>query len=192
MLKNIFQLAVTFINRLAYSRKFVLVTTVAVIPVIILTYQLASKLGADIDFARKEQKGVAYLLPTLNLLQHVQQHRGAANTFLSGDATFKDIMTQKNVLIVEDIAAINSMEQAYGVDLQSGERWLEIKDEWQSLQNEVDTLTATESFDRHTALIDKIFCIPYLHRRQIQLVFRPEYRYLFSYDFGGEIVPTNG
>ncbi len=156
MQKMIFQPSINFLNRLTYSRKFLLITVVFLVPIIILTYQLASQFGADINFARKERKGVAYLSPTLSLLQHVQQHRGAANTFLSGDATFKDIMAQKQALIVEDIAAIDSVEQAYGIELKSSERWQEIKNEWQSLQNEVDTLTAAESFDRHTALIDKI------------------------------------
>ncbi len=156
MQKMIFQPSINFLNRLTYSRKFLLITVVFLVPIIILTYQLASQFGADINFARKERRGVAYLSPTLSLLQHVQQHRGAANTFLSGDTSFKDIMAQKQALIVEDIAAIDSVEQAYGIELKSSERWQEIKNEWQSLQNEVDTLTAAESFDRHTALIDKI------------------------------------
>jgi methyl-accepting chemotaxis protein len=156
MQKMIFQPSINLLNRLTYSRKFLLITVVFLIPIVILTYQLASQFGADIDFSSKERKGAAYLGPTLSLLQHVQQHRGAANTFLSGDATFKEIMSQKRSLVAEDIAAIDAVEQTYSVDLQSSERWLEIKNEWQSLQDEVNTLTTAESFDRHTALIDKI------------------------------------
>ena len=156
MQRMIFQPSINLLNRLTYSRKFLLITVVFLVPIVILTYQLASQFGADIDFSSKEREGAAYLSPTLSLLQHVQQHRGAANTFLSGDATFKEIMSQKRALVAEDIAAIDSVEQTYGVELQASEHWLEIKNEWQSLQNEVNTLTAAESFDRHTALIAKI------------------------------------
>ena len=156
MQRLIFQPSTNFMNRLTYSRKFLLITIVFLIPITILTYQLAAQFGADIDFVRKELKGAAYLRPTLSLLQHMQQHRGAANTFLSGDLTFKDIMIQKQALIVEDIAAIDSVEQIYGIELSSSERWQEIKNEWQDLQKQVETLTAAESFDLHTTLIAKI------------------------------------
>ena len=84
MQRLIFQPSINFMNRLTYSRKFLLITIVFLIPITILTYQLAAQFGADLDFVRKELKGAAYLRPTLSLLQHMQQHRGAANTFLSG------------------------------------------------------------------------------------------------------------
>jgi methyl-accepting chemotaxis protein len=156
MQKMIFQTAVSIMNRLLYSRKMMLLTAVFLIPITILTFQLAGQFQTDIDFARQERKGVEYLRPTLSLLQHMQQHRGASNTFLSGDATFKDVMAQKQAAITEDIAAIDAVEQTYGGEFLSSERWLAIKTEWQSLQDEVEGLTSAESFDRHTTLIAHI------------------------------------
>jgi methyl-accepting chemotaxis protein len=152
----IFQPAIAFLNRMTFSRKLLLLSAVFLVPILILTYQLASQLGANIDFAIQERKGVAYLVPTLNLLQHMQQHRGASNTFLSGDPTFKNTMLQKQTAINEDIAAIDAVEQQYGAEFQSGGRWQAIKVEWQTLKTEVDTLKPAQSFDRHTALIAKV------------------------------------
>ncbi len=152
----IFQPAIAFLNRMTFSRKLLLLSAVFLVPILILTYQLASQLGANIDFAIQERKGVAYLVPTLNLLQHMQQHRGASNTFLSGDPTFKNTMLQKQTAINEDIAAIDVVEQQYGAEFQSGGRWQAIKVEWQTLKTEVDTLKPAQSFDRHTALIAKV------------------------------------
>ncbi len=156
MQKRIFQSAITIMNRLTYSGKMLLLTAVFLIPIAILTYQLASQLGTGIDFTRQERKGVEYLRPTLSLLQHVQQHRGAANTFLSGDKSFKDIMAQKQASIKEDFAAVDAVNQFYGSEFKTAERWQALKSEWQTLQNEVENLTAAESFDRHTTLIAKI------------------------------------
>jgi len=133
-----------------------LITVVFLIPIVILTYQLATQFGADIAFINQERKGAAYLRPTLNLLQHAQQHRGAANTYLSGDETFKAVMSEKQALIAEDIAAIDAVDALYGTDLESVQPWQEIKDEWQGLLDQMDTLTAADSFDRHTELISKI------------------------------------
>ncbi|MBI5712393.1 MAG: hypothetical protein HZC38_03040, partial [Chloroflexi bacterium] len=80
MQKIIFQLAISFMNRLTYSRKMLVVSAVFLIPIAILIYQLAAIFGADIYFTRQEQKGDEYLKPTLSLIQHVQQHRGASVT----------------------------------------------------------------------------------------------------------------
>jgi len=114
------------------------------------------KFNAEINFTRQEQKGDEYLDPTLDLIQHMQQHRGASNTFLSGDATFKDVMAKKQAAIVADIAAIDAMEQKFGAEFNTGERWQAIKNDWQSLKSQVETLTPPESFKRHTELIGQV------------------------------------
>jgi methyl-accepting chemotaxis protein len=156
MKKFIFQPAIEFMKHLTYSRKILILTAAFGIPIVIFTYLLAAQFSASINFARQERKGVAYLRPTLSLLQHVQQHRGAANTYLSGDASFKDTMDQKQASIAEDIAAIEAVEKMVGVEFKSAERWQSIKEDWQSLQERVLTLKTSESFNLHTALIAKI------------------------------------
>jgi len=156
MQKFLFLPSISFMNRLSYSRKILLLTVVFLIPIVILTYQLAAQLGTATDIAGQERKGVAYLRPTLDLLQHMQQHRGAANTFLSGDATFKATMVQKETAIAADISAIDLAEQIYGSEFQSSSRWQVIKTDWTSLQSQVTSLTAAQSFERHTALIARI------------------------------------
>ncbi len=156
MQRTIFRPSIALNNRLPYSRKFLLISVVFLIPIVILTYQLASQFGADIAFISQERKGAAYLHPTLNLLQHLQQHRGAANTYLSGDESFKAAMLEKQALIAEDIAAIDAVETLYGTDLESVRPWQEIKDDWQNLLDQMSTLTSAESFDQHTEMISKI------------------------------------
>ncbi len=141
MQKKIFQSAITIMNRLTYSGKMLLLTAVFLIPIVILTFQLALQFGKDIDFTRQERKGVEYLGPTLSLLQHVQQHRGASNTYLSGDGSFKDIMVQKQASIKEDLAAVDAVDQLYGSEFKTTERWQSLKSEWQTLQNEVGSLS---------------------------------------------------
>ncbi|MBI5713591.1 MAG: HAMP domain-containing protein [Chloroflexi bacterium] len=156
MQKIIFQLAISLMNRLTFSRKVVVVSVVFLVPMAVLAWQLTAQFGSQIDFTRQEQKGDEYLTPTLYLIQHVQQHRGASVTFLSGDATFKDTMTEKQLAIAKDIADVEAVEKKYGTEFKSGEKWNVIKSEWQGLQSQVKSLTASDSFDRHTELIAKI------------------------------------
>lgn len=156
MFINFFRPAIAFMNRFSYSKKMILVSTVFLIPIAILTYQLATKLGNDIDFVSQERKGVEYLQPTLKLLQDVQKHRSTANSILSGNLASRDAITQDQTAIAEDIAAVDVIEQKYGKVFQSAEKWQAIKTEWQNLQQDVEKIKADESYDRHTALITKI------------------------------------
>ncbi|MFN8453866.1 MAG: methyl-accepting chemotaxis protein [Anaerolineae bacterium] len=152
----IFKYAILLLNRLTYSQKIIVIAAVFIVPMVMLTYQLAAHLETDINLTRQELRGNDYLRPTLGLFQHVQQHRGASAGFLGGDPSFKDIMTQKQAAIAQDIAAIDAMERQYGAEFHTGEKWLALKTEWQELQSQVESLSVAESFTRHTDLIKKI------------------------------------
>ena len=156
MKRILFRPAILFMNRFSYSRKLLVVAAVFLIPLMFLAYQLIASLGADMDFTRKEVKGAEYLPPTLSLIQHVQQHRGAAAAFLSGDASFKDVMAQKQAAIEDDLRAVDAMEEKFGAEFGSREHWGTFKTGWRSLQSQLESLSADESFRRHTDLIGEI------------------------------------
>ncbi|MBI3161017.1 MAG: GAF domain-containing protein [Chloroflexi bacterium] len=156
MLRTFLQPAILLMNRLAGAIKPVILATVFVLALSVPTYQMISGLNADIAFSEKELRGTEYLPSTLSLLQHVQQHRGIAAAFLSGDASFEDALTSQQASIEEDIQAVDALQKKYGVEFGSVERWDEFKAEWVSLRDEVKTLSADDSFNRHVALIDKI------------------------------------
>src|SRR5512134_701742 len=144
MSTTMFRPAISLMNRLSYSQKLMLIALVFLTPLVIFTYQLMAQFGADIDFAEKELRGNAYLRPTTALIQHIQQHRGAAAGFLGGDPSFSEVMAQKQAAISEDIAAVDAVEQEYGAEFQSGEEWAAIQTEWRDLQSEVEKLSVEE------------------------------------------------
>ncbi len=145
-----------FLERLTYSRKLIVLASVFVVPVAILSFQLVTALNADIEATRTELQGSGYLHPTVSFLQHLQQHRGAASTFLKGDASFKDVMLQKQAAIADDLAAIDEMNALYGERFGVTGTWAELKSSWTTLQSEVETLSAAESLARHTTLIREV------------------------------------
>ncbi|MEI6291895.1 MAG: nitrate- and nitrite sensing domain-containing protein, partial [Chloroflexota bacterium] len=152
----IFQRGIDIMKRLTFSRKIILISAVFSIPILILTYQLIMQFMGTITHTQSEQAGIAYLAPTLTLLKDIQQHRGASNTYLSGDASFKSTMQQKQSSIVEDISAIDAADLLYGEKLKTSSQWAVIKSDWQKLLGQVENLTAAESTRSHTALIGKI------------------------------------
>ena len=153
MLLSVFQPAKALLERLTYSKKLIVLAAVFVIPVAILTYQLVTALNQDMATTQREMEGSAYLRPTVSLLQHLQQHRGAASTFLKGDASFRDVMSQKQEAIAQDIAAIDKFDAQYGELFGVSSLWADLKSNWSTLQADVETLSAAESLARHTGLI---------------------------------------
>ena len=156
MSRTIFQLAISLMNRITFSRKMMLIAVIFLIPLLVLTFRLVIEFKTDIDFARRELQGNEYLKPTTAFLQHVQQHRAASAAFLGGDPSFEDTMTQKQALIVDDIADLDAMQQKYGDEFQTATEWSMIKTEWLDLQSQVKSLSVDESYTQHTELIRKI------------------------------------
>lgn len=87
---------------------------------------------------------------TKQLLLDLQQHRGMVNAFLSGDASFKQKIEQKQAAIGQDIAALNAF---HGHGLMTEKRWEAILGDWQTLRAGCLALPAEESFRRHSELI---------------------------------------
>jgi len=62
MQKIIFKFTISLMNRLTYSRKMLLMALVFLIPITVLTYQLAAQFKSDADFTRQELKGDRYFI----------------------------------------------------------------------------------------------------------------------------------
>jgi len=153
MFQLLFRPAIAALDRFSYSRKILILALVVVIPITTLGVQLVIALNEDIHVAQTELDGARYLEPTLGFVQHLQQHRGATNTFLKGDPTFKAVMLDKQAALAADIEAIDAMDEAYGAAFGVSESWADLKQAWLDLQADVETLPAADSLARHTALI---------------------------------------
>ena len=124
------------------------------IPFALVTYKLISSVNTlGIEFARKEIRGIEYYGPLLDLLKILQQHRGAANTWLNGDSSFKETVNNKAAEIEKAIKTVDESDQRLNGVLQTTPKWNALKADCRELLNKTGTLAATESFQRHTKVI---------------------------------------
>jgi len=159
MVQALFRPIVALMQRLNFKRRIALIGAAFTVPLLFVAYQLNAKLQADITFADQELKGNECLKPLLPLIQHLQQHRDASSSYLSGDRSFKGTMEQKRAEIAEDIKAIDAVMERYGDEFKVKGTWEEIKREWQNLQSQVERFSPDESFQRHSDLIAKIISL---------------------------------
>lgn len=156
--------AVTFMNRLTYLQKFLLFGVLFMLPVGLTMYLLITDIDKEIDFARKERLGIEYNDGIRKLLEQLQQHRGMANIYLNGEASFKEALLKKQVQVNEAIEEIDQIDQRLGVQLKTIEKWKTIKEMWQSLKENAFSLQPKESFDLHSTIINENF---ELHRKSV-------------------------
>ncbi|GGO06190.1 methyl-accepting chemotaxis protein [Saccharibacillus kuerlensis] len=145
----------TFIlSRLKYAQKFALISILFAAPLLLLFGLWYSEIQSKIHIAELEKKGVVQIEASLPFILSLQQHRGQTNAYLNGGGTESaDKMTEAADLAADQILLI---EQTIN-DLKlpgAAEDWEPIAGEWESLLQETSSLSAEESFSRHSQLID--------------------------------------
>jgi methyl-accepting chemotaxis protein len=92
------------VRNLKVWQKLVVMGAVCMLPFAAITWRMVSSIDElGVEFARQEIRGLEYYRPLLTLLKDLQQHRGMAAAWLSGDASFKERLDSKGTDIENDI-----------------------------------------------------------------------------------------
>ena len=152
--------AIKAMSRLRYFGKFTLIVSFFIVPISILLFLWLPSVDMAISRAKNENIGVEYIVQVSKLLRNVQQHRGATNAFLIGDATYKRIILEREVDIEKNIIDIDALDARFGSILQSTESWKDIKNQWYSIRERAVGFSSEqdieESFFIHTSLTNNI------------------------------------
>lgn len=145
--------ATALMNKFSCAKKMLLISIAFIIPLVTTYYFLLSEQMIAINFAQKEQRGLEYIIPLRQLIQHFPEHRGMTNGFLAGNRNFREQILAKRRQIAEDIAQINAVDQQLGAELDASQHWNSIKSDWKQLEAEAFNGSHTEIFAQHTRLI---------------------------------------
>ncbi len=148
--------ATALMNQMSCSKKMLMISVAFLVPLIITFYILIVGQLAALDVAKKEQTGLQYIVPLRQLIQHFPEHRGMTNTYLSGNAAFKNKLLAKREQITQDIQLIDVLDKQLGAQLGVAAKWLEIKSTWKRLEAEAFAGQAKDIFTRHTQLIANV------------------------------------
>jgi PAS domain S-box-containing protein len=143
-----------------------------------------------ISLAEQEISGVTYLEPLRRILQHLPQHRGMTNAYLHGNAALKSSILQKRQQVDEDLRAIAAVDRDLGELLGTSAKLQAITGQWQSLKGQAFDLKASESFARHTALLEEIIGLAAYVGDSSNLVLDPELETFYLMDLLVNRVPT--
>jgi methyl-accepting chemotaxis protein len=133
---------------------------VFMVPFAVVTYQMISSInGLNVEFARQESRGLEYYDPLSVLLRDLQQHRGMANAWLSGDASFKDSIASKRADIENGLRKMDEVDQRLNSALHMGQKWTSLSATCRDLLNRTSSLTPSKSFQQHTKVIESTIAL---------------------------------
>lgn len=153
-MKTLLRPAVLLLNRLSYPRKLALIGLVFLLPLVFSGFLLLSGINANIAFAGRELAGLESIQPLKKLLRAAQEHRGVAQLALSGDPDAPQRLDELEMLVDEEIRALDGFDAKFGKTLNSSEEWKQVKANWDNLRAKAIITGAEDSFRLHTAFVE--------------------------------------
>lgn len=155
--------AVDLMARLTYPKKIQVVGLVAGIAILLLTGQLFFSLSGQIERARLERSGLYLVVPVRQILEPLQEHRGLAHAYLSGDEEFRATQGPRLQRLLDERrasvdAAIGAAENAFQTHLPAllqDRRWQEFRHSWRAAAQGSD-LEPRASLERHNQLVAQL------------------------------------
>ncbi|MYN10765.1 methyl-accepting chemotaxis protein [Pseudoduganella aquatica] len=178
-MNTLFGPAIALMQRLRLFPKFVLVTLVFLLPLLVVTALLMHELHKSLAVTEGEQRGVAYISQLQQVSQLVQQHRTlerlrlAARQPLDGAALRGDIETRLKRLD-------NWQQDAAG--LAALPEWTAVRQTWKTLADHQPTISAKDSMAAHSMLLGQLAKLGTLVADRSSLSLDPEVQthYLIS------------
>jgi methyl-accepting chemotaxis protein len=151
------------LKKLKVTHKIVLMICAVALPLIGATIFATIKgFNKDIDFAVQEKKGNAFQRPLEALLDAIPQHQWLAEAVARGDQAAKTHLLEKEVVIDQIFADLETVNAKYGTDLQFTDEGLakykregmdprSVKAAWQKLK--AAGFTAPDAAEQHKQLV---------------------------------------
>jgi methyl-accepting chemotaxis protein WspA len=135
-------------------QKLALMGAVCALPFAAVSYALVSSVQEDgLIFARKQLRGLEFNKPALALVKSLQLHRGLSYVALSCDAALSGDLSMVRADVESRIAGVDAEAQRLDSALNIGDRWVAWRDAARELLQQSASLSADESFARHSRLI---------------------------------------
>ncbi len=147
---------VGILNQLSFSRKFMVIGASAFLAVASLCFLLMSDLQDKRDFVEKEKLGIHFIDQVRQVLQVLQQHRGASVALLAGDESFRSIQLEKQNAVNRAFDNLIEEGKKNGKSLKVSASVNAATNEWDQLKIKLTTINSEQARIEHTKLINQL------------------------------------
>ncbi len=148
-------IGIRLLAKLRMPQKLLLIAAVFLLPIAFLLVSYVTQLNAQIAFSERELLGVRMIEPVRRLMQALQLHRGLSQQALAGVEAARGSLPAVRGKVRAAIADAGQLDAELGAALATRADWEALKAAWQALESHGGSLSAEESFRRHTEVIGK-------------------------------------
>ncbi len=153
---HIFRPATGLMNRLTYPQKFLLISLLFLLPLVVGLTILISLLNTDMAFARKELDGTAYLRPLRTLLAHTIEEQLLAERYFSGETNLEPAVLAQHEQLKADLAALSAVEARLGPRLGTSVQYETLVNQWNRLDAQLLLRSVADNSAAHGRFITTI------------------------------------
>ncbi|HVS34111.1 MAG TPA: methyl-accepting chemotaxis protein [Gemmataceae bacterium] len=147
------------LKNLKIGQKLAVVALPLLLPVCVLSWMALRQSLGDAALAGKELQGAEYARSLRSLLHHVQMHRALASRTLNGAGSTRGDLEATAAELDADASAVDALDQKYGAELHSTEKWRAIRARWSALKAGVLSMTPEASREEHAGLIADVVAL---------------------------------
>lgn len=169
------------LSNIKLTRQFALLGVIFTMLSALVLFSLKQQ-SDQIEFSKQELVGVEYIQPIRQLLQFMPQHRGMTNAYINGDASFKSKILQTQHKLDELFDLAQTIDKELNAKLDTTKKFTPILNDWNTLKHSALTMRAEQSFDAHSALIEKILALIIHAGDTSNLILDPELGSFYAMD----------
>jgi hypothetical protein len=157
----------TFASRWSFSQKLMLANLAYLLPCAVLVFFLVKEKNAQLVFSGKENMGLEFQRPLMNLLLHLGQHKALSRAVQKGEPGVQERLEAVRNQIESDFGNLEEAEASFGADLAMSDQELGarkrinsspkiLKTNWQGLLDKYNQATLDEIQARHDRLLGDV------------------------------------
>jgi serine phosphatase RsbU (regulator of sigma subunit) len=150
-----FDPAIALMNRLTYPRKFLLISLLFTLPLVLVMYLLLTELSMQREFSQKELYGTTYLRPLRQVLEDISQSRLAAYRLALEEMTPQDLV-QQQARVDQSLEEVVRVDQHLSRVLHTTERLQSLRTSWQQLKARQDHPHLEQHLSQYTLILHQV------------------------------------
>ncbi len=140
-------------------QKLIFVVLLVAIPLVVSVYLLVSNQNESIAISQKEIHGVEFVLPVQHMAGSIAKHRGISSAVLNGGDELKSQLAPVVNSIENNIVEIDKLNELYGVELKTTDKWAVIKQKWNALKLSYQNMDVKQNFSAHSDVINDVLAL---------------------------------
>jgi methyl-accepting chemotaxis protein len=166
----------TVMRRMRFGSKLAVVSFVALIPLLLVAWQMISRTLSDLRIVRTEITGVELVGQTTHAIRLLQELRGQSNALDAIDSASHASLASKNRPRNPLDLEINGLKRllAESQDIETPPEWTQLLSRLETLVADLNGINANQSYERYSTLIEDLSLFVYGVADKSGLLYDPD------------------